>query len=127
MNYNVGWVQIQPTSVFLHWYHLCMNDENKKSKLDIFPQNGYVLCKRLVSESEDVIQNGIAFKSERMPVYEVLKISAPPSFVGISDQLNLKIGDQIICNSSGTQAQVSDDEVLWLFKQENIAAKIKPN
>lgn len=102
-----------------------MKDIGKNSKLDILPQNGYVLCRRIVADSEEVQEGGLVYTTERLPVYEVLKISEPPSLVDISEQLNLKVGDKIICNSTGTQAQVSDDEVLWLFKQENIAAKIK--
>ena len=102
-----------------------MKDIGKNSKFDILPQNGYVLCRRIVADSEEVQESGLVYTTERLPVYEVLKISASLSLGGISEQLNLKAGDRIICNSTGTQVQVSDDEVLWLFKQENIAAKIK--
>jgi hypothetical protein len=101
---------------------------NKDSKVaKIIPQNGCVLCKQVVANVEEVENRGLVYVSENVPIYEVLKISNPPSLVGISDELNLKVGDLIVCNSIGTKVQVNDSEVLWLFKQENIAAKIKIN
>lgn len=97
----------------------------KNNTIDIVPQNGYVLCKRLVGSEVESDHFGFVCKTKAIPIYEVLKISNPPSLTEISSDLNLKIGDHIVCSSSGTQIQAGDDEVLWLFKQENIAAKIK--
>ena len=82
----------------------------------IIPQNSYVLCRRIADESTEVQKNGFVCSVPQMPVYEVLKISG--------SQSQVRVGDHIICNSKGTQVQV-DDESLWLFKQENIAAKLR--
>jgi len=101
-----------------------MGDTTKTSNIDIVPQNGHVLCKQISGDTEKV-EDIFLYTEKRLPVYQVLKISNPPSLSGISDDLNLKVGDKIVCNSTGTKVQRSSDEVLYLFKQENIAAKIK--
>lgn len=99
------------------------NKDGKATK--IIPQNGCVLCKQVVANIEEVENGGLVYASENVPIYEVLKISNSPSLAETSDELNLKVGDLIVCNSTGTKVQASDSGVLWLFKQENIAAKIK--
>ena len=90
----------------------------KETKLAacIIPQNGYVLCRRIAGDSAEVQKNGFVCSVPQMPVYEVLKTSG--------SQSQVRAGDHIICNSKGTQVQV-DDESLWLFKQESIAAKLR--
>ena len=60
-----------------------------------------------------------------MPEYEILKISESLSLANPPKIVDLNVGDHIICNSTGTQIQASGDEPLWLFKLENIAAKLK--
>ena len=68
--------------------------------------------------------SGFICEVESIPVYEILELSDPPSFSEISDGLlKLKTGDRIVCNSLGTKVQ-DEDEVLYLFKLENIAAKV---
>lgn len=93
-----------------------MDNIDRKDKLDIVPQNGHVLCKRIVDETEDADLGGIFCSKTNVPVYEVIKISNPPTLAEISDELKLKVGDRIVCNSTGTQVQNGEDEVLWLFK-----------
>lgn len=102
-----------------------MMDKECKAAVDIIPQNDYVLCKRVVADSSEVSKNGFIYQSPQMPVYEILKMSESLSLVNSSKTMDLNVGDHIICNSTGTQIQASDDEPLWLFKLENIAAKLK--
>ena len=102
-----------------------MMDKECKAAVDIIPQNDYVLCKRVVADSSEVSKDGFIYQSLQMPEYEILKISESLSLANSSKIVDLNVGDHIICSSSGTQVQAGNDEVLWLFKQENIAAKIK--
>lgn len=68
--------------------------------------------------------SGFICEVESIPVYEILDLSDPPSFSEIGDGLlKLKTGDRIVCNSLGTKVQ-DEDEVLYLFKLENVAAKV---
>ena len=69
--------------------------------------------------------SGFICEVKSLPIYEILKMSEPPSLLGIGDGLlKLKIGDKIVCNSTGTLVQDGEDEVLYLFKLENVAAKV---
>lgn len=69
--------------------------------------------------------SGFICEVDNLPIYEIQELSDPPSFSGIGDGLlKLKRGDKIVCNSTGTMVQDGEDEVLYLFKLENVAAKV---
>ena len=99
------------------------NGESSKKKLrKIVPQNGYLLCKMVEGKTKQT--TGFVCEVESIPVYEILELSESPSLLGIGDGLlKLKIGDRIVCNSTGTLVQ-DRDETLYLFKFENVAAKV---
>ena len=89
----------------------------------IIPQNGYLLCKMVERNKKET--SGFICEVKSLPIYEILKMSEPPSLLGIGDGLlKLKIGDKIVCNSTGTLVQDGENEVLYLFKLENVAAKV---
>lgn len=100
------------------------SESNKKKKLrKIVPQNGHLLCKMVEGKTKQT--TGFVCEVESIPVYEILELSEPPSLLGIGDGLlKLKIGDKIVCNSTGTLVQDGENEVLYLFKLENVAAKV---
>ena len=98
-----------------------MDDTNKKS-MKIIPQNGHILCKMVEGKTKQT--TGFICGVESIPVYEILELSEPPSLLDIGDGLlKLKVGDRIVCNSTGTLVQ-DGDETLYLFKLENVAAKV---
>lgn len=99
------------------------SESNKKKLRKIVPQNGHLLCKMVEGKTKQM--TGFVCEVESIPVYEILELSEPPSLLGIGDGLlKLKIGDKIVCNSTGTLVQDGENEVLYLFKLENIAAKV---
>lgn len=85
-------------------------------EIDIIPQNGCVLCRR-VSGNVKVECGDLIYDKPQIPVYEILKTSKPT----LED---LDVGSHIICNSSGTEVCCGEDS-LWIFKPENIVAKIR--
>lgn len=100
------------------------NSETSKKKLrKIVPQNGYLLCKMVEGKTKQT--TGFVCEVESIPVYEILELSEPPSLLDIGDGLlKLKVGNKIVCNSTGTPVQDGENEVLYLFKLENVAAKV---
>lgn len=113
-------------SVYSHIIYCMMDDNsesNKKKLRKIVPQNGHLLCKMVEGKTKQT--TGFVCEVESIPVYEILEMSEPPSLLGIGDGLlKLKIGDKIVCNSTGTLVQDEENEVLYLFKLENVAAKV---
>ena len=98
------------------------NDSTKKPR-NIVPQNGHLLCKMIVGKTKQT--SGFVCDVENIPIYEILALSDPPNLSEIGDGLlKLKIGDKIVCNSTGTLVQDGENEVLYLFKLENVAAKV---
>ena len=113
-------------SVYSHIIYYMIDDNNESSKKKsrkIVPQNGHLLCKMVEGKTKQT--TGFVCEVESIPVYEILELSEPPSLLGIGDGLlKLKIGDKIVCNSTGTLVQDREDEILYLFKLENVAAKV---
>lgn len=88
--------------------------------LNVIPQNNQVLCRMLTSNFRES-RTGIICKVPDIQTYEVLEISKNFD----NSQLGLKIGDVIVCNSTGTSLEdPSLDEKLYLFPNRGIAAKI---
>ncbi len=88
--------------------------------LNVIPQNNQVLCRMLTSNSRES-STSIICKVPDIQTYEVLEISKNFD----NSQLGLKIGDVIVCNSTGTSLEdPSLDEKLYLFPGSSIAAKI---
>lgn len=88
--------------------------------LNVIPQNNQVLCRMLTSNFRES-STGIICKVPDIQTYEVLDISKNFD----NSKLGLKIGDVIVCNSTGTSLEdPSLDEKLYLFPGSSIAAKI---
>lgn len=83
----------------------------------LIPQNDCVLC-TLETKMEKTTPSGFVYKSNDVPVYKV--VSFGPLF---KNEIGLNVGDMIRTNSSGTLAKAGDCEY-YIFKEENIAAKI---
>lgn len=88
--------------------------------LNVIPQNNQVLCRMLTSNFRES-SIGIICKVPDIQTYEVLDISKNFD----NSKLGLKIGDVIVCNSTGTSLEDPFlDEKLYLFPGSSIAAKI---
>lgn len=88
--------------------------------LNVIPQNNQVLCRMLTSNFRES-STGIICKVPDIQTYEVLDISKNFD----NSKLGLKIGDVIVCNSTGTSLEDPFlDEKLYLFPGSSIAAKI---
>lgn len=85
--------------------------------MTIVPQNDCVLCK-LATAKTKTTESGLVYESNDMKLYEIVSIGR-----NVHDShLNLKPGDLIAVNSTGTLAKLDDVEY-YIFKLENIAAK----
>lgn len=82
----------------------------------LHPCNNTVLCKQVVPDKEEVVENGIVFIKEQLPQYEVVEV-CPTS------KMKLNVGDRIITNSIPTRLVVDDGEY-YIVKQEYIAGVV---
>ena len=83
--------------------------------MKILPQNDMVLCTLAESSKKDVSFAGFKYTEEQLPLYKVEQI-------GPAVKMDLKVGDIVVVNSTGTLA-VIDNAEHYLFKEENIAGK----
>lgn len=87
--------------------------------MKVLPENGYVLCKRVDDDKQDVKSFFIYdAEDDKMPVYEVVDFS--PS----AKSVDFAVGDKVIASSTPTKVKLSDDEQYYLIKLEHIAGKI---
>ena len=56
------------------------------------PHNGYLLCKPVSNSQHEVVESGIAYQKEELPVYEVISVGDIP------DDFRFTAGDKIIVN-----------------------------
>lgn len=100
-------------------YSKCEHKVSRK----IVPQNGHLLCKMVEGKTKET--TGFVCEVESLPVYEILELSEfmPTSSVG-DGSLSLAVADKIVCNSTGTQVQDDEDQDLYLFKLDNVVAKV---
>lgn len=83
--------------------------------MKLHPNGKTVLCRQVVSDKEEVIENGIAYIKEQMPQYEVVEVG---------DVDIVKVGDKLFTNSIPTRLYTKD-ETYYLIKQEYIAGVLK--
>lgn len=86
----------------------------------IVPQNNYILCKMAQNTNQERSEFGFVYNAECLPIYEILALPKQP----LEKFKDLKVGDLIICNSTGTQIAASDTEMEYLFNIDNVAAKL---
>ena len=86
--------------------------------LTIIPQNNYVLCK-CITDNKKMLSSGFVYETNDIPLYEVIEISKnfDRSIVDIN------IGDIIRTNSSGTSANLDNNEYI-LFEANTIMGKV---
>ena len=84
----------------------------------IIPQNNYVVCK-CVTNNKKTLASGFVYETNDIPLYEVIEISKnfDRSIVDIN------IGDIIRTNSSGTSANLDNNEYI-LFEANTIMGKV---
>lgn len=81
------------------------------------PHNGYLLCKLVSSSQNEVVESGIAYQREELPIYEVISIGDVP------DDFRFIAGDKIIVNSIPTKLNL-EGTMLFLVNKDNIAGKV---
>lgn len=95
-------------------------NKNYRSSMKIVPQNNQVLCRMITSKTKPST-SGIICEVPDVQTYEVLEISKNFD----NHDLGLKIGDVIMCNSTGTLLEdPALSEKLYLFSNSSIAAKV---
>ena len=95
--------------LFLQLYHLHMK---------LIPQNKNIVCK-CISSDEKTTESGFTYKSNDVKLYEVVSVSN----VLRDDLFDIKAGDKIVVNSTGTKVEV-DGEEYYMFNVENIMGKL---
>ena len=85
--------------------------------MKLIPQNKNVVCK-CISSNETTTKSGLVYKSNDVPLYEVVSIADKAK-----DDIDIKAGDIIRTNSTGTKVEVDNVEYV-MFNSENIVGKV---
>lgn len=85
--------------------------------MTIVPENGTVLCERLTAPKSQIERDGLIYEAENLPTYRIVSSSARVEC--------FSVGDEIVCDSTGTKLDLPDGKVMYLFKTENIACKMR--
>ena len=96
--------------LFLHQYHLYMK---------LIPQNKNIVCK-CISSDEKTTESGFTYKSNDVKLYEVVSVSKS---LENEAGFDIKIGDRILVNSTGTKVEVNGEEY-YMFNVKNVMGKI---
>lgn len=83
--------------------------------MDFQPLRGTVVCEKIVPEKKSVVENGIAFETEQLPLYKILKIGKEVK------NTDLKVGDVLVTDSIPTPL-VKDK--IYLLSEKYIAAAV---
>lgn len=83
--------------------------------MKLVAQNDNVVC-RQINKTHETENSLIVYEKENLPIYEIVDVSCK-----LKDKYS--VGDNIICNSTGTKVDV-DNCILFIFKEENIAGKV---
>ena len=86
--------------------------------MKLIPQNKNIVCK-CISSDEKTTESGFTYKSNDVKLYEVVSVSN----VLRDDLFDIKAGDKIVVNSTGTKVEV-DGEEYYMFNVENIMGKL---
>jgi co-chaperonin GroES (HSP10) len=86
--------------------------------MKLVPQNDYALCK-CITENKKTLSSGFVYETNDVKLYEIIDISHnfPKS------DLNLKIGDIIRTNSTGTAIKLDNIDYI-VFKHDSIVGKV---
>ena len=77
------------------------------------------MCK-CISLAEKTTESGFIYKSNDIKLYEVVSLSKS---LENEAGFDIKIGDRILVNSTGTKVEVNGEEY-YMFNAENVMGKI---
>lgn len=85
--------------------------------MKIIPIKNTVLCKKIKNENDSSINGILILNKKRVDTYKIISVSSD------DDEYIFKPGDEIILSGSGDVIEM-DGEEFYLFKTENVVAKI---
>ena len=85
----------------------------------LVPIKNSVVCKRITEKTTLKNVNGILFRQDNVDLYEILDFS-----VDKDKTFDFKIGDIVMSCSTGDEIEINKDDVVFLFKIENIMCKV---
>ena len=86
--------------------------------MTLHPHNNTALCKLLNETDYETKANGIYFRQEELPIYEVIESTIDDKELGIV------VGTKLITNSQPTKLNV-DGTVYYLVKKEYIVGTVE--
>lgn len=86
--------------------------------MTLHPHNNTAICKLLNETDYETKANGIYFRQEELPIYEVIESAIDDKELGIV------AGTKLITNSQPTKLNV-DGTVYYLVKKEYIAGTVE--
>ncbi len=86
--------------------------------MTLHPHNDIAICKLLNATEYETKANGIYFRQEELPIYEVIESAIDDKELGIV------VGTKLITNSQPTKLNV-DGTVYYLVKKEYIAGTVE--
>ena len=85
--------------------------------MKIIPIKNTVLCKKIKNEKESSIKGILILNKKEVDTYKIISVSSD------DDEYIFKPDDEIIVSGSGDLIEI-DGEDFYLFKTENVVAKI---
>lgn len=85
--------------------------------MKIVPIKNTVLCKKIKNENDSSIKGILIVNKKEVDTYEIISVSSD------DDGYIFKPGDEVIVSGSGDVIEM-DGEEFYLFKTENVVAKI---
>lgn len=85
--------------------------------MKIIPIKNTVLCKKVMNENDSSIKGILILNKKRVDTYKIISVSSD------DDEYIFKPDDEIIVSGSGDVIEM-DGEDFYLFKTENVVAKI---
>ena len=85
--------------------------------MKIIPIKNTVLCKKIKTEKESSIKGILILNKMEVDTYKIISVSSD------DDEYIFKPDDEIIVSGSGDLIEI-DGEDFYLFKTENVVAKI---
>ena len=85
--------------------------------MKIIPIKNTVLCKKIKNENDSSIKGILILNKKRVDTYKIISVSSD------DDEYIFKPDDEIIVSGSGDVIEM-DGEDFYLFKTENVVAKI---
>lgn len=84
----------------------------------LVPIKNSVVCKRLNEKTELQTDGLVQFRKKNVDLYEILEISS-------DEPTDFKVGDVVVSCSTGDEIEINENEVVYLFKVENLMCKVE--